>query len=58
MPPKSSSSLGKPHLGPEDFSEGPAAAARFKAAVGHLASLPKSAVPAPTPPPHKSRKKK
>ncbi|MGD0462742.1 MAG: hypothetical protein ABSB74_09655 [Tepidisphaeraceae bacterium] len=45
MPPKSSSSLGKPHLGPEDFNEGPAAAARFRAAVAHIAALPKSAVP-------------
>jgi hypothetical protein len=44
MAPKSSSSLGKPHLGPEDFNEGPAAAARFKAAVGYLAALPKSEV--------------
>jgi hypothetical protein len=44
MPPKSSS-LGKPHLGPEDFNEGPAAAERFRSAVGHLAALPKSAIP-------------
>jgi hypothetical protein len=36
MPPKSSSPLGRPHLGPEDFNEGPEAAARFIAACSHL----------------------
>jgi DNA (cytosine-5)-methyltransferase 1 len=58
MAPKSHSSLGKPHLGPEDFNEGPAAAARFKAAVGHLATLPKSAVPSHHPQPKAKRRKK
>jgi hypothetical protein len=59
MAPKSSSSLGKPHLTEADFNQGKSAAARFKAAVGHLASLPKSAAPAHTPaPPGKTRKKK
>jgi hypothetical protein len=57
MPPKSSSSLGKSHLGPEDFNEGPQAAARFKAAVSHIAALPKSAVPRPQPQ-HRSNKRK
>jgi len=59
MPPKSSSGGEKPHLGPEDFNEGPAAAARFRSAVSHLAALPKSAVPDSHPVPKaKHRKKK
>jgi hypothetical protein len=58
MPPKSSSSLGKPHLGPEDFNEGPAAAARFKAAVNRLASLPKSAASDSSPPRRSKPQKK
>jgi hypothetical protein len=55
MAPKSSGD--KPHLGPEDFNEGPAAAARFRSAVSRLASLPKSSVPDANPK-IKHRKKK
>jgi hypothetical protein len=36
MAPKSSSPLGKSHLGPEDFHEGPQAATRFLAAASQL----------------------
>jgi hypothetical protein len=52
MVPKSSTDgRDKPHLGPQDFHEGPQAAARFRSAVTHIAALPKSVVP-----PHKPHK--
>jgi hypothetical protein len=40
MPPKSSSGGEKPHLGPEDFNEGPQAAARFLSAARQLFKSP------------------
>jgi len=52
MAPRPRNSSDKPHLGPQDFHEGPQAVARFVAALTHIARLPKSAVP-----PHKSHKR-
>ena len=44
LPRRSSNGADRPHTGPEDFNSGPQAAAKFRAALGHLAALPKSAV--------------
>jgi hypothetical protein len=57
MAPKSSRDLGKPHTGPADFNEGPAAADRFRSAISRLATLPKSAVTDPHPKPKRPKKK-
>ena len=35
----------KPHTGPTDFNEGTEAAARFRHALTHLATVPKAAAP-------------
>jgi hypothetical protein len=48
----------RPHTGNGDYNEGPVAAARFRAAIGHLATLPKSAVNGHVPTTRKPRKKK
>ncbi|HEY8746934.1 MAG TPA: hypothetical protein VIM11_03090 [Tepidisphaeraceae bacterium] len=47
-----------PHTGPQDFHEGPNAADKFRAAIGRIAALPKSAAPRPQPTPRKTPKKK
>lgn len=49
---------GTPHTGPSDYNQGPQAGERFRAAIGHLASLPASAVPRPEPHPRKKLQKK
>jgi len=54
---KNSTSDDKPHTGPGDFNEGPQAAARFRAAVAHLAAVPRSAVPRPRPHTRKASRK-
>ena len=48
----------KPLTSVSDYNEGPQAADRFRAAVSHLASLPRSAAPRPEPTPRKAKGKK
>lgn len=50
--------IAKPRTSPADYNEGPAAAERFKAAIGHLANVPPAAVPRPEPQPRRPAKKK